>query len=63
MNGYDVEAHVEFEIKRLKEELPSYNYDFDEYKRCNDQLIDALELRIQQLKYKIQVAQAFGFCT
>lgn len=42
------------EIEQLKKELPKYNYDFDEYKRCSEQLIDNLEFRIQQLKDRIK---------
>jgi hypothetical protein len=54
MTGFDVERVVKFEIEQLKEELTHCNYDFDNYKDCSSRLIDALELRIDQLKDKLQ---------
>jgi len=44
---------TEFEIRLLKDELVKCNYDFDNYKDCSERIIDALELKIEQLEDKL----------
>ena len=52
MNGYDVEAQVEFEIGRLRVELDECE-DKAEAFDIMQSLIDAYELRLEQLEERL----------
>ena len=52
---------IDDKIERLKENLPSCNYDFDNYKRCSDKLIECLENQVKCLKFnKFRVIDSNG---
>ena len=49
-----VDIHMTEDIEQLKEELTHCNYDFDNYKRCSDKLVDALELKIKHMQDRLK---------
>lgn len=52
MSDFDVERITEFEIEQLKNEI--WEVDSEEQISVYEQLVDALELRIQQLKDRLK---------
>jgi hypothetical protein len=53
MTDFDIERVVEFEIEQLKQDIKVCDNNLDSLV-LYEQLVDTLELRIQQLKNKLQ---------